>query len=163
MKQTTFEKYIDFLRSMVANGKIHNITIFARECHVSDAFVNFLIKNKYLISLAGGSVKLIDCPLGFNHIVNEYKKQSEMHEAGEPLFVATLKGNGQCVTEFGKSLSEAYPHVTNTGQMSDELTTEQREKAAIAILGSIMRDNAGITYDLIRIERKETKTDLLKR
>ena len=161
MKQTTFDKYVDFLRYSYTASGIYDLNLASRHYKVADSFISFLKKNKYLERMAGGSYKLIDCPLGFNHIVNEYKKQSEMHEAGEPLFVATLKGNGQCVTEFGKSLSEAYPHVTNTGQMSDELTTEQREKAAIAILGSIMRDNQHITYDLIRNERKEIKTNLL--
>lgn len=42
-------------------------------------------------------------------------------------------------------------------------TIASREQQAIDILGEIMRDNQHITYDLIRIERKEVKTDLLAR
>lgn len=154
MKQVTFDKYVDFLRALAANGTIYDMTKFKRNHHVGDAFVNFLIKSKYLKRLTGGSVKLVGCPLGFNHIVNEYKKQTENKPA-------------QAVSEFVESVGKAYPKLTElekTIQMDIENDTiASREQAAIDILGTIMRDNQHITYDLIRIERKEVKTDLLAR
>lgn len=154
MKQVTFDKYVDFLRALAANGTIYNMNDFKRTSHVGDAFVNFLIKNKYLFRKAGGSFKMVDCPLGFNHIVNEYKKQTENKPA-------------QAVSEFVESVGKAYPKLTElekTIQMDIENDTiASREQAAIDILGTIMRDNQHITYDLIRIERKEVKTDLLAR
>lgn len=154
MKQVTFDKYVDFLRALAANGTIYNMNDFKRTSHVGDAFVNFLIKNKYLFRKAGGSFKLVDCPLGFNHIVNEYKKQTENNQA-------------QAVADFVKVLTEAYPKKGEFEKtldfIADNSTIEKREQAAIDILGAIMRDNAHITYDLIRIERKEVKTDLLAR
>jgi hypothetical protein len=148
MKKTTFDKYVDFLRALAANGTIYNVNDFQRKHHVGDAFVNFLIKSKYLKRLTGGSTKLVDCPLGFNHIVNEYKAFSEKKQlkfsTQDPKNTTSI-GFAYEVADFGKVL------------------TEQRERAAIDILGAIMRDNAHITYDLIRIERKEVKTDLLAR
>lgn len=154
MKKTTFDKYVNFLRALTANGTIYNVNYFKREHHVGDAFVNFLIKSKYLKRLTGGSVKLVDCPLGFNHIVNEYKKQTENKPA-------------QAVAEFVESVGKVYPkqsEIEKTIQLHIENDTiASREQAAINILGSIMRDNQHITYDLIRIERKEIKTDLLAR
>lgn len=154
MKQVTFDKYVNFLRALAANGTIYNMNDFKRTSHVGDAFVNFLIKNKYLFRKAGGSFKMVDCPLGFNHIVNEYKKQTENKPA-------------QAVSEFVESVGKAYPKLTElekTIQMDIENDTiASREQAAIDILGTIMRDNQHITYDLIRIERKEVKTDLLAR
>lgn len=154
MKQVTFDKYVDFLRVLAANGTIYNVNDFKRKHHVGDAFVNFLIKSKYLKRLTGGSVKLVDCPLGFNHIVNEYKKQTENKPA-------------QAVSEFVESVGKAYPKQTElekTIQLHIENDTiASREQVAINILGAIMRDNAHITYDLIRNERKEVKTDLLAR
>jgi len=154
MKQVTFDKYVDFLRALAANGAIYNMNDFKRTSHVGDAFVNFLIKSKYLKRLAGGSVKLVDCPLGFNHIVNEYKKQTENKPA-------------QAVSEFVESVGKAYPKLTElekTIQMDIENDTiASREQQAINLLGEIMCHNQHITYDLIRIERKEVKTDLLAR
>jgi hypothetical protein len=154
MKQVTFDKYVDFLRALAANGTIYDMNDFKRTSHVGDAFVNFLIKNKYLFRKAGGSFKLVDCPIGFNHIVNEYKKQTENKQA-------------QAVSEFVESVGKAYPKQTElekTIQLHIENDTiASREQAAIDILGTIMRDNANITYDLIRNERKEVKTDLLAR
>ena len=67
-----------------------------------------------------------------------------------------VKPKNQQVAEFVEAVKTAYPH------KGENLTTEQREQAAIDILGEIMRDNQHITYDLIRIEKHETKTDLLK-
>jgi hypothetical protein len=167
MKQVTFDKYVNFLRALAANGTIYNVNDFKRKHHVGDAFVNFLIKSKYLKRLTGGSIKLVDCPLGFNHIVSEYKAFSEKKQlklsTHDPKSTTSI-GFAYEVADFVKVLTEAYPK-ENKGWIAINMdsTTEQREQAAIDILGTIMRDNAHITYDLIRIERKELKTDLLAR
>lgn len=151
MKQVTFDKYVDFLRALAANGTIYDVNAFKRKHHVGDAFVNFLIKSKYLKRLTGGSIKLVDCPLGFNNIVNEYKKQTENKQA-------------QAVSEFVESVGKAYPK-ENKGCIAINMgsTTEQREQYALIILSGIMRDNQHITYTLKRIERevKETETTIL--
>jgi hypothetical protein len=167
MKQVTFDKYVDFLRALAANGTIYNMNDFKRTSHVGDAFVNFLIKSKYLKRLAGGSIKLVDCPLGFNHIVNEYKAFSEKKQpklsTHDPKSTTSI-GFAYEVADFGKALDKAYPKEDKGWiAINMDLTMEEREQAAIDILGAIMRDNAHITYDLIRIERKEVKTDLLAR
>jgi hypothetical protein len=167
MKKTTFDKYVDFLRALAANGTIYNVNDFQRKHHVGDAFVNFLIKSKYLKRLTGGSTKLVDCPLGFNHIVNEYKAFSEKKQlkfsTQDPKNTTSI-GFAYEVADFGKALDKAYPKEDKGWiAINMDLTMEEREQAAIDILGAIMRDNAHITYDLIRIERKEVKTDLLAR
>ncbi len=149
MRKGTIKKYENFLADCRKETVILNIRQLAKFHSVSVTFTDWLVKNRYLVKMAGGSYKLIACPLGFNHIVNEYKNATESKQPP--------------IKDFCNKVSEAYPHVTNTCQMSDKLTTEQREKAAIDILGTIMRDNQHITYDIIRNERKEIKTDLLKR
>ena len=172
MKQVTFDKYVDFLRTLAANGTIYNVNDFKRKYHVGDAFVNFLIKSKYLKRLTGGSIKLVDCPLGFNHIVNGYKAFSEKKQlkfsTQDPKSTTSI-GFAYEVSDFGKVLTEAYPKEETyvnpiiKGIVELDNTIASREQSAINILGSIMRDNKHITYDLIRIERKEVKTDLLAR
>jgi len=167
MKQVTFDKYVNFLRALAANGTIYNINDFKRKHHVGDAFVNFLIKSKYLKRLTGGSIKLVDCPLGFNHIVNGYKAFSEKKQpkfsTQDPKSTTSI-GFAYEVSDFGKVLTEASPKEDESWiAINMDSTMEQREQAAIDILGTIMRDNQHITYDLIRIERKEVKTDLLAR
>ena len=145
MKQKTFDKYEQFLRLLSAKN-VYDLSFQQRKYKIADTFVNFLFRNKYLQRKVGGSVKLIDCPLGFNHIVNEYKKATEKKPN-------TMVSNGDNL-------------IQNTGgkiHFSRPVTMTEREQLAIDILGSIMRDNQHITYDLIRNERKETKTDLLKR
>ena len=141
MKQTTFDKYVDFLRILFAAGTIYDINQSARHNHIGDGFVSFLKKRGYLERMSGGSYKFKSGGLGFAHIIASY--------------IAFQRSAKPVVKEFCDKVSEAYPHVTNTAQMSDKLTTEQREQAAIAILGSIMRDNAGVTYKVTRIENKE--------
>ena len=148
MKQTTFEKYVDFMRFLSTMTHVNDIKYHQREYHVGDSFVNYLIKHRYLKRSIGGSVKLIDCPLGFNHIVNEYKKATEK----KPNTMVSNSDN--LIQDTGEKIHFSRP-----------TTMIEREQLAIDILGTIMRDNQHITYDLIRIERKviETKTDLLKR
>ena len=145
MKQKTFDKYEQFLRLLNAKN-VYDLGFQQRKYKIADTFVSFLFRNKYLQRKVGGSVKLIDCPLGFKYIVNEYKKATEKKPN-------TMVSNGDNL-------------IQNTGgeiHFSRQVTMTEREQLAIDVLGSIMRDNAGITYDLIRNERKETKTDLLKR
>ena len=77
MKQTTFDKYVDFLRYSYTASGIYDLNLASRHYKVADSFISFLKKNKYLERMAGGSYKLIDCPLGFGHIVSEYKKATE--------------------------------------------------------------------------------------
>lgn len=160
MRQVTFDKYVNFMRALTANGTIYDMNDFKRQHHVGDAFVNFLIKSKYLKRLTGGSIKLVGCPLGFNHIVNEYNAFSKKKQPKSTTSIVFANE----VADFGKALTEAYPK-EDKGWIAINMdsTMEQRERAAIDILGTIMRDNAHITYDLIRIERKEVKTDLLAR
>lgn len=146
MKIKTREKYIDFLRTLTANGTIYNVTEFARLKNIGDGFVSFLKKRCYLERMAGGSYKLKYGGMGFDHIINEYKNTTEKNPN-------TMVSNGDNL-------------IQNTGgeiHFSRPVTMTEREQLAIDILGSIMRDNQHITYDLIRNERKETKTDLLKR
>lgn len=178
MKQVTFDKYVNFLRALTANGTIYDMNDFKRQHHVGDAFVNFLIKSKYLKRLTGGSIKLVGCPLGFNHIVNGYKAFSEKKQlkfsTQDPKSTTSI-GFAYEVADFGKALDKAYPkYVSNKYIINPYLTEKEREQIesgnivereqqAINILGTIMRDNQHITYDLIRIERKEVKTDLLAR
>ena len=80
--------------------------------------------------MAGGSVKLVDCPLGFNHIVNEYKNATEKKPD-------TLASNDDNI--IGGEIHFSRP-----------VTITEREQLAIDILGTIMRDNQHITYDLLK-------------
>jgi nitrogen fixation protein FixH len=93
------------------------------------------------------------------------KKERPVFSTHDPK--STTSVSTQSVAEFVEAVDVAYPKQTElekTIQLHIENDTiASREQAAIDILGTIMRDNAHITYDLIRIERKEVKTDLLAR
>ena len=147
MKQTTFDKYTQFLRLLNAKN-VYDLGFQQRKYKIADAFVSFLFKNNYLQRKVGGSVKLIDCPLGFNHIVNAYKKATEKKPN------TMVNNSDNLIQNVGGEIHFSRP-----------ATMSEREQLSIDILDTIMRDNQHITYDLIRIERKviETKTDLLKR
>ena len=140
MKQTTFDKYVDFLRYSYTASGIYDLNLASRHYKVADSFISFLKKNKYLERMAGGSYKLIDCPLGFNHIVNEYKKATEKKQPA--------------VAEFVAAVVKAYPKHPDIDLLA-------REQEAIDILGQIMRDNAHITYDVVRKIKKVELTQIL--
>lgn len=139
MKQQTFDKYVQFLRLLSAKA-IYDLGFQQRKYKIADTFVNFLIQKRYLLRMAGGSVKLIDCPLGFNHIVNEYKKATEKKQPA--------------VAEFVAAVEKAYHKHTDIDLLA-------REQEAIDILGQIMRDNAHITYDVVRKIKKVELTQIL--
>ena len=140
MKQKTIEKYINFLRTLTANGTIYNVTEFARLRNVGYAFILFLKKRGYLERMAGGSYKLKAGGLGFAHIVNEYKKAAEKKQPA--------------VAEFVAAVEKAYPKHTDIDLLA-------REQEAIDILGQIMRDNSHITYDVVRKIKKVELTQIL--
>ena len=89
-------------------------------------------------------------------MINGRKQAAAKFSTSDPTSTTSLKQpqrkHTRIVADFGTRGSESY-------------TMTEREQLVIDILGTIMRDNQHITYDLIRIERKvtETKTDLLKR
>ncbi len=139
MKQQTFDKYVQFLRLLSAKS-IYDLGFQQRKYKIADTFVSFLFRNKYLQRKVGGSVKLIDCPLGFNHIVNEYKKATEKKQPA--------------VAEFVAAVEKAYPKHPDIDLLA-------REQLAIDILGQIMRDNAYITYDVVRKIKKVELTQIL--
>lgn len=85
------------------------------------------------------------------------KKERPVFSTHDPK--STTSVSTQAVAEFVESVGKAYPKQSEI----ENDTIASREQQAINILGAIMRDNAHITYDLIRIERKEVKTDLLAR
>lgn len=140
MKQKTFEKYEQFLRAMSKYAVITSIKEKARDYEIADKFIFYLLKRGYLKRLTGGSYKLIDCPLGFAHIVNEYKKATEKKQPA--------------VAEFVAAVEKAYPKHPDIDLLA-------REQEAIDILGQIMRDNSHITYDVVRKIKKVELTQIL--